>query len=1095
MPDRLNIRGRGCLRIPKPYAIAAVIAVKILFCVCLAHARQQGLGTPVATGVAFQNSYAVTGKILSAASNEPLDGATISIQGKQTKVLTNADGAFRILASDSSGVLLISFVGYQSTEINFNRREAGPFTILLESNGTQLEEVEVSTGYQTLPKERATGSFVQVDNELLNRSVSPDILSRLNGVTNGLLFDKASATGNTLGINIRGRSTIFSDTKPLIVVDNFPFEGDINSINPNDIQSVSILKDAAAASIWGVRAGNGVIVITTKKGISKKPAVSLNANITLTEKPDLFYQPQLSSSEYIEVERFLYEKGYFNANLNNPFSLLSPVVVALDKAKRGLSSTRETEEYLQYLASIDNRDQIGRHFYRKGVQQQYHFNISGGGNNNTYFFSGGYDKSAPNERRFSNDRFTLRAQNTFKLLKDKLSLSSDIIFSSSKNRNDYVENYVPFRPYENIEVPNGERLAVLRSGGLREAYTDTAGNGLLLDWKNRPLQELNGKHAQSNGSLTDYRINLNATYKIIEPLAVSASYQFYKASGISTTHYDANSFYARNLVNTFSRIMPGANEVIRPVPLGGILNSSNNALGANYGRFQMNFNKSFNEEHSLVAIAGYEIREDTYSDGNYRLYGYDEQTATNIAVDLLNEYEYYWGVGSGRISNNAINNNTLDRYISYYANGSYTYRQKYIVSASFRKDESNLFGVKANQKGVPLWSAGLAYNLSEEDFLKAAWISNLKLRLTYGYNGNVNKSVSAYLTASPASYQNIWRTNFYQIVNPPNNALRWERVKNLNSGIDFSLFANRISGSIEYYFKDGIDLIGTSPIAPQTGISQFTGNTARTKTNGLDIQLNAAISQRQLKWNTTFILNYVKDKVIAYYGNVGSNVNVVNNNDITPIEGYPINAIVAFNWGGLNGDGNPLGYLNGQLSDDYTNILNATNRDELHLFGSAVPTLFGGFRNSFAYKNLDFSFNLVYKLGYYFRRQSINYFHLYGGNYRKADYAARWQTPGDESFTEVPAMVYPVNNNREDFYTGAAVLVEKGDHIRLRDIQLSYSFGNRLKQALTLQDFSVYLYASNLGVLWRANKHNLDPQVTTGFPDPKSVAIGFKANF
>ncbi len=1053
-------------------------------------------GIPLQQEIGDIQQNEVRGRVTDSLGN-PLQGASIRVvnaDGTQNvqRTTSDRDGYFLLRNVPEGAALEVTFVGYVAQQVS---AISNVDTVVLKAVPNELEEIEVAvnTGYQTLPKERATGSFVQIDNELLNRRVSPDLLSRLNGVTNGLLFDRAANTGNPLGINIRGRSTIFSDTKPLIVVDNFPFEGDIGSINPNDIQSVSILKDAAAASIWGVRAGNGVIVITTKKGLVNKTSVTITSNLTITERPNLHYERQLSSAEYIEVEKFLFDKGYFNANLNNAFSLISPVVELLDRYERGLINLQERNVYLDELSTLDNRDQMAKHFYRNGIQQQYHVNINGGGNTTTYLFSGGYDKSLSNEQRLSNDRFTLRAQNSSHFLENRLSLTSDVIFSTSRNRNDYVENYVPFRPYEMIAGPNGEYLSTLRTGGLRESYTDTAGNGLLLDWKNRPLRELHDRNSQAKRELTDYRINIGTTYKILNPLSITAGYQFHRAAGVSKTYYNERSFYTRNMINSFSSISPGTNEVIRPVPLGGILNTTNSTLGANYGRIQANFDKTFGQNHSVVAIAGYEIREDRYDDGSYRLYGYDEQTATSVAVDVLGEYDYYWGAGGARIGNGMLNNHTLDRYVSYYANGSYTYRQRYIFSASFRKDESNLFGVKANQKGVPLWSTGLAYHISREKFIHTKWISDLKLRVTYGYNGNVNKSVSAYLTASPAVYQNIWRTNFYQVVNPPNDALRWERVKNVNGGVDFSLFESRVSGSLDYYLKDGVDLIGTSPIAPQTGVSQFTGNTARTRTKGFDLQLEMAILKGQLGWTSSLIMNHVKDRVVAYYGNVGANVNIVNGNDITPLVGQPINAITAFKWSGLDASGNPLGFLDGTFSNDYTKILNAVNRDELAYFGSAVPTTFGAFRNSFTYRNFDLSFNILYKLGYFFRRQSINYFHLFGGNYRKADFSKRWMQPGDELHTQVPAMVYPVSNNREDFYTGAAVLVEKGDHIRLQDIRFSYTLPKG-KSKNAHRNFSFYLYASDLGILWRANKQDLDPQIATGYPVPKSIAVGFKAN-
>ncbi|MFF5383356.1 SusC/RagA family TonB-linked outer membrane protein [Pedobacter suwonensis] len=938
----------------------------------------------------------------------PISNATIKVKASKIVTIADSEGLFNLNRVQLGTTLIITCIGYKKSEIqNIQSGEFLTVSMLTEDNG--LEEVKVvSTGYQNIPKERATGSFTTIDNKTLNRAVSSNILSRLKGITNGLLFD--NSTGNSTGISVRGRSTIFSNTTPLIVVDNFPFEGDLNTLNPDVIENVTVLKDAAAASIWGVRAGNGVIVITTKKGsLNTSPKIGINANLTIGEKPDLYYQPQLSSSQYIDVEKFLFDKGAYDATINNGFAAISPVVAILQKVKLDPTYAAKGNAEIDAIRSIDSRDQWGRYFFRNSMIQHYSADISGGGKNQSYFFSGGYDKSVPNMVSQSDDRITLKGNNNYSFLNNRLRLNTDITFSRSKSNNTFTSNYNPYVPYEQVADENGNSLATVRFGGLRASYVDTAGNGRLLDWKYRPLDELRNQGSTQITQLTDYRLNLGLNYKIIAPLSFSLNYQYYNANTRVENSHDKDSFYTRNIVNTFSGVNNITGVVNRPVPYGGIYNPVFVSRQSNYGRAQFDFNKLLGKKHEVSAIAGYEVRDDGNKQNSYTVYGYSPETGTNAIVDYINLYNYYYNTSLGeRISANNNQGSTVNRYISWFGNASYIYDGRYIASGSYRKDESNLFGVKANQKGVPLWSVGLAWNIHKERFFEINWLSSLQFKATFGYNGNVNNSISAYLTASPSFY-NPYGVQSYGIINPPNDNLRWERVKNANFGLYFSTDKSWISGSIEYYLKNGTDLIASSPIAPQTGVSLFTGNTADTHASGIDVQLNSKNIDRMFKWNSAFIFNYVKDKITDYKVAQGANSNIVKGttNSLSPVLDYPINAVFAYTWAGLDASGNPQGYVNGNISTDYTTIRNSGDRSQLHFFGSAVPTIFGSLRNTLSYKNIELSFNISYKLGYYFRRPSLNNPSLFSGVYMQPDYDRRWQKPTDELITNVPAVVYP----------------------------------------------------------------------------------------
>ena len=1039
----------------------------------------------------------ITG-IIKDEKGEPIVSATIKVKDHSVATFADNKGSFKIAELPESGTLIVTSMGFNPQEIPFSPSTKNDFVIVLTEKERVLEDVQiVSNGYQNIPKERATGSFVQIDNELINRAVSTNILDRLNGVTNGLIFNKSLPnTGNNSALTIRGRSTIFSNPDPLIVIDNFPYDGTIDNINPADVESITILKDAAAASIWGVRAGNGVIVITTKKGgFNNKSVISFNSNHTFGGKPDLFYRPQLSSSDYVDAEIYLFKKGNYDASINSGYNYISGVVDVLNQRKNNKITAADSASRIDRYKNLDNRSQIKQNLYRNSYTQQYQLNMAGGSSEHKYYLSGSYDKSSASQVANKSDRLVLNANNTWQLLKGKGELFTGMTFTNTKSRYNNSP-YTPITPYELLLDDSGNKLAVF--GGrqaFRKSYIDTAGSSLLLDWNYRPLDE-NG--ANSTNSNTDFRTTTNLRYKILSSLSASANYQYEKGMGQLKVLNEENSFYSRNLINTYSSINQTTNAVNRIIPLGAMLERSTNSFYSHYGRIQLNFDKSIADNHSVSALAGFEIKDLRLENSLDQYYGYDNETANNknLNIDPTTLYTlYYDNTAQAKVPFLTGQQWGVDRYRSYYLNASYEYKNRLVVSGSARKDESNLFGVKSNQKGVPLWSAGLLYKISNEEFYKLSWLPQISLRATYGFNGNVNKSVSALLTSS-LYITNPFNTQYSQIINPPNPTLRWEKVKNLNMGIDFSIKDQLLFGSIEYYQKRGEDLIGNAFIAPQTGIYQFKGNTASIWTRGWDIKLSSHIADNNFKLYTDFLFSYANDKVTKYGFKQPSNFSIAQSNPQNPLEGYPYYALFSFQYKGLDNTGNPVGYSNGQESKNYASILNSANSNELIYSGSATPLFFGSLRNTISYGPAELSLNITYKLGYYFRRPSISYSTLYisgSSSYNQADFSSRWQKPGDENHTNVPGQIYPADANRDRLYLYSTALIEKADHVRLRDIKLSYKF---TKSNSGLKNLKATFYASNLGIIWKSTKYDIDPDYAFNsvFPDPFSLSAGFSFN-
>lgn len=318
----------------------------------------------------------------------------------------------------------------------------------------------------------------------------------------------------------------------------------------------------------------------------------------------------------------------------------------------------------------------------------------------------------------------------------------------------------------------------------------------------------------------------------------------------------------------------------------------------------------------------------------------------------------------------------------------------------------------------------------------------------------------------------------------------------INFGLDFATNNAIIEGSIEYYLRKGTDLIGQSQLDPTTGNTVFKGNTSDMKGQGADIVIRTRNLNKQLKWQTAVLFSYATDKVIDYKVQQGAVWVYCDPRYMSPVEGKPLYSIFSFKFLGLDpSNGAPQGLLGTHISTEYKDIINSSNIDNLTYNGPANPTVFGSLRNTFAWKNLELSFAITWKLGYYFRRNSISYYALFNGaNTGHPDFQYRWQTAGDERTTTIPSLFYDPDQNRDKFYQYSDVLIEKGDHFRLQDIQLSYDLTKEKIRSLPMRSLRVYLYCNNVGIIWRANKQGIDPDYLSDYPNPRTIAIGIKTD-
>jgi TonB-linked SusC/RagA family outer membrane protein len=1038
----------------------------------------------------------LSGQVADAADKRPIQNVNIIVEDLRSQSLSDQTGHFKIESLLGRHTLKFRHIGYKTVDTVINFPLKAPLLILLSANIEQLAEVTVNTGYQNIAKERATGSFYQLDEKILDQRVGASIVDRLENISSSVLIDKRNPQEKK--IQIRGLSTLSSELAvPLIVLDNFPFDGDIENINPNDIESVTILKDAAASSIWGARAGNGVIVLTSKKGKFNQPfTVNANMNVTLQPAPDLYSANQLSVQSTIDIERYLFSKGAFDNLLTDEArQATSPIMEILNQVKKGEFSQQQGDALIATIGSYDLRDDMQKYLYRNSFRQQYSLNMSSGSAKSKHFFSAGYDANAAIETGNSSKRITLKYENTVSLNKNWQLLTGVLITRSNTSYNSpLADGGLPSStagplPYARLADDYGNALPL--DIYYRKSFTDTLGKGKLLDWKYRPLDELRNKDVTN--SLSEILLNFGSNYRIMKWLKADVKYQYQKSWTESQENNTIASYYTRNLVNMFTQINNGQVKYI--VPPSGILMQRNTVKHSQSLRAQLDINKGWGADHQLDAILGAEVRNVETNFNANDIYGYDRKQLSPAQMDFANPYPVFANLnGASYIPSGLSVNEFVNRFVSLYGNASYTFKDRYTVSASARKDASNIFGVASNQKWQPLWSVGALWQMNKEQFYHLAALEKLIIRATYGESGNINPGATALakIYYGDASATNI-NLPYVYLTDPPNPNLRWEKVKTFNVGTDFALRNNTLTGSIEYFRKNSTDLFHSVLFDKTSGVTDAVQNSASINGNGIDVSLRSAIVDREMKWSTNLLFSYVTNKVVKNL-NPPSLLGLTSSGQVIyPVVGYNPYLVVSYKWAGLDPvDGSPRGYLNGEISKDYAAIAK-TSVDQQVVHGNGLPEMFGSLRNQISYKGFSIAINISYRFDYYFRRPALSYTNLYQRLIGYEEYENRWKISGDELVTNVPSQIYPADSRRDSFYQNSEVTVEPADNIKLDEVFLSYDI--HLKKS-PFKSFQVYLFSNNLNViLWRANKIGLDPDRVYGLASRPTISAGFKFSY
>jgi len=1057
-----------------------------------------------ATYNAPQTGIRVTGKVV----NEEGKGvpATVSVKGTLIATMTDETGTFVLDNIKENAILIISGVNVETFEVEVKgQKNLGTLKAQTKISRDEEVVVEANTGYYSKQPNEINGAVVVIDNKTLNQQIQPDILKRLDGVASGVAFNNKHNNNpqSDLGITIRGLSTINGPLNPLVVLDNFIYEGDIRNINPADIESVTILKDAAATSIYGATGGNGVIVLTSRKGKFNQPLkVEVNTSVTFSPKPDLNSLPAISPSDYIDVEQFLYRKGFYDDIVNYNYYYHYPVTPALQtfiNTSNGMLSPEDSAAAINLLKSHNIKNDYENFFYSPQLVQQYSLGLSGGSENNAFNASIGYNGNNGSLQELYN-KLNIRIANVFRPL-PHLQVDVSAWYTNAKS----VSGAPASVNISGKEVPY---LALADSRGkpvpvaslYDQSYIDTVGEGKLLNWNYYPLDDY--KHNKSTSNTEELIADIGIEYQILKGLNLSLKYQYEKQSVLTNQLSDTASFATRDLINRFTQIDPLSGDISYVVPLGSILALYNESTGSTNLRGQLNFNHVW-KQHSLAALFGAEQRQIITGSQSNTIYGYNKDPLTSAAIDNVNEYPTYVDGSYQVIPGAPTLTSTTDRFISLYSNVSWLFKNRYSLSWSGRKYGANIFGANTNDQWKPLWSAGIGWVLSREKFYNSKKLPYLRLKATYGYSGNVDLSK----TSSPLAFVSTdYNTNlpFTRISTLNNPDLRWEQNKQINMGVEFSAFGQRIHGEMDYYLKKGTDLYGNTPYDYTTwgATNEIVKNVASIKGHGIDINIQTVNIKKRLVWSTDLIVSLNKTKTTAYYTSDAENgISLLGGgNSITPVIGKPLYAIAAYKWEGLTNTGDPQGYLDGKPTTDYKTIINDAMQKGLSssstiYIGPAIPVTSGSVINTFNYKGFELSINLDVRLGYYFRKPTLSYTALFYNGVGTSDFDKRWKKPGDELITQVPSLVYtdyPQFSQRDQFYGNASINVLKADNIQIRYINVSYQPQSKNQ---FLKHARIFANISNLGIIWRANKQALDPDYPASLSPLKSYSFGLRTDF
>lgn len=803
---------------------------------------------------AFAAEKKVQGVVISSEDNLPLIGASVYVTAEDLKkagsaqttmgVITDVDGQFSIAIPAGITRFFCSYVGYDVLEVKLVPGKEH-YEITLHASSQMLDAVVV-TGYQTVERRKLTAAVSKLDISDETIGAVKSIDQALAGQIAGLSVSPTSgAPGAPAKIRIRGTASLNGTQDPLWVLDGIPLEGtdvpepdelnditnmkqsSIAGLNPADIENITILKDAAATAIYGARAANGVIVITTKKGKVGKPVINFSSRFTYTPTLSLDRLNLLNSAEKVGLEMDMIRNNYSPDNhkggVYNILSNYNELSAFQNGGWDALSS--DTQAAINRLKSVNTN--WGDILFRDAFSQEYNLSLSGGTERVTYYTSFGYYKEDGNVDGVGMDRFNLVGKTSYKV-NSILKVGASMFANRRKNTNYLTDAYGMSNPVFYSRKANPYFELYDKNGNYNYDYDiqNNTDKDLGFNIFEERQNTSNESVVNSFSSIFDAELRFNDKWKLTSQFG----YQLEKTSREEIADWES---YAMRYYYKLSEYSQGG-ETKHFLPEGGMQKSYENSNSQITWKAMGEYRDSFNDIHELEVMAGTELRKTWYETLFSAGYGFDRKTLTTKPVIFPNEsYATSFPLHQTTYKENA--------YVSFYSTASYSLLNRYTVGGSIRFDGSDLFGVDKKYRYLPLYSVSALWRLSQEPFMRQAkWVDNLVFRASYGLQGNIDKNTSPFLLGTYRSESILPGVSEDVIIinSAPNKKLRWEKTQSVNAGFDFSVLNQAINLSVDYYYRKGTDLIALRMLPLETGFTSMNVNWASMENKGVEISLS-----------------------------------------------------------------------------------------------------------------------------------------------------------------------------------------------------------------------------------------------------------------
>nr|WP_317126929.1 SusC/RagA family TonB-linked outer membrane protein [Chitinophaga rhizosphaerae] len=1063
----------------------------------------------------YQDSIPMArGRVMDAEENFPLPGVTVENLVSRRGTLSDVNGYYALAARNGDS-LRFTFLGKRPVVAIF-RGQA--LNISLRKQEGQLSEVVV-TGFQDLEKRKFAGAATTLKADDVKIDGVADLSRMLEGRAAGVTIQNVSSTfGSAPKIRVRGATSINGDNKPLWVVDGVVLEDVVNisndqlssgdpttllgsavaGLNPNDIESYAILKDAAATALYGARAMNGVVVITTKKGKIGKPVVNYTGNFSTQLVPSYGEYSIMNSGDQMSVLAELERKGFLNVGRLNDanWGVYGKMYQGLQADANGNFKVPNTVEgrrnFLKRYAAA-NTDWYDE-LFKNNFLQEHSLSISFGTDRSQSYFSTSYygDNGWTIADRVN--RYTLNFRNNYKL-SDRFSVGFSTLASVRQQRapGSLKRNPNPVQGQMDRDFDINPFSFALNASRTMTPY-DENGEREYFQRNYAPfniLSELENNYLDIN--VADIRLQGDFSFKITNDLKLdfvgalryvksSMEHQIKENSNMANAYRAASTSVIRNNNKFLYRdpADPEAEPVV-VLPYGGFYNRTEDQM-VNYDiRPSLNYIKTINDRHSLNLLAGMQVKSTDRQNASNTGFGYQYGNGGVPFVDyrivkqtLEANFPYY---GMSR---------DYDRFVAFYGSGGYSYRQKYNLTATGRYDGSNRLGSSSRARWLPTWSVAGSWNADAEPFMKEqTWLDYLTVRASYGLTASMGPATNSTIVLRNINTNRPYLNEMESVIvlaELENEDLTWEKAYTTNAGLDFGLFKNKVNVSIDAYMRQSFDLISIVRTSGIGGQSLKAANYADMDAKGIEFLIGGQVIKKQdWGWKTNLTFGYNTTKITRLRNRPDIFGLVVAEGGAK--EGYPARGLFSIPFAGLDPRTGKPTFNNEKGEVSGAVYLQDYNVGFLKYEGPVDPTIAGGFSNTFSYKSLSLNIFLTYQAG-----NTIRLYPAFNENYSDLtatpkEFKDRWVMPGDEKYTRVPSILgafeksqligeYPYNN-----YNYSTERVAKGDMIRLKTVSLSYQVSPSLLNRLGLNSASVTAAAINPWLIYADPKlRGQDPE-------------------